>query len=71
MPVFNWEDGQGPAVKRGFKYYWAIAIPVTFLVLIFWGLSVWLPWSEWLSKWSRKEKKGAEEFYENDIFEPF
>lgn len=37
-------------VKESFKYYWAIAIPVTVLVLLLWGLSVWLPWKEWLPR---------------------
>jgi hypothetical protein len=71
MPVFNLGEGDGPAIKNGFKYYWAIAIPFTFAVLVLWGLSVWLPWDDWLSIWNRKKKSGTEELCDlnNDAFE--
>jgi hypothetical protein len=48
MPFFAWDSGS-PTVGEGFKYYWAIAIPLTLVVLFLWGLSVWLPWHKWLS----------------------
>jgi hypothetical protein len=66
MPVFNWGDGEGPAIKDGFKYYWAIAIPVTFAVLVIWGLSVVLPWNVWISRWNQKNESGTEELYDLD-----
>ncbi|EPE27499.1 hypothetical protein GLAREA_04290 [Glarea lozoyensis ATCC 20868] len=71
MPVFNWEDSNSPAIREGFKYYWAIAIPITFLVLVIWGLSVWLPWAEWLSTFRPKKHEILDEFYgqKNDTFE--
>jgi hypothetical protein len=37
-------------VKESFKYYLAISIPVTVLVLLLWGLSVWLPWKSWMPR---------------------
>ena len=49
MPLFNWDNSTHPVVKDSFKYYWAIAVPLTILVLFLWGLSVWLPWKDWLS----------------------
>lgn len=49
MPVFDWNIGSRPVVKNGFRCYWAIAVPLTILVLFLWGLSVWLPWKKWVS----------------------
>jgi hypothetical protein len=57
--VFNW-DGSGLVVKESFKYYWAIAIPVTVLVLLVWGLSVCLPWKEWLPRGLVREQDREE-----------
>lgn len=57
MPVFNWDDDGTPVVKEGFKYYWATAIPLTFLVLALWALAMLLPWRAWLPKFrSRLEQ---------------
>jgi hypothetical protein len=50
MPFFNWDGGDLPIVKDGFKYYWAIAIPLTLLVLLIWAASMLLPWRRWLSE---------------------
>ena len=71
MPVFNWEDANNPVIKSGFKIYWAFAIPVTFLVLVIWALSLWLPWSKWLSRWTSRRADESGEFYDqsNDTFE--
>lgn len=49
MPFFVWDSGS-PVLKGGFKWYWAIAIPLTLVVLLLWGLGVWLPWSEWMRR---------------------
>jgi hypothetical protein len=48
MPVFNWNGDGAPFVKDGFKYYLAVAIPLTFLVLTLWALAMLLPWRAWL-----------------------
>jgi hypothetical protein len=50
MPVFNWDDGDKPVVKPGFKYYWAFAITLTFGVFISWAMATFLPWSRWQHK---------------------
>jgi hypothetical protein len=46
MPVFNWDNDNALVVKQGFKYYCALALPLTFLVFVGWLL----PWRVWLSK---------------------
>jgi len=56
MPLFNWDNGSHPVIKDSFRYYWAIAVPMTVLVLLLWGLSVWLPWKEWLSGYLPKRR---------------
>ncbi|CZR70210.1 uncharacterized protein PAC_20111, partial [Phialocephala subalpina] len=48
MPVFNWDKADGPFFKPHFKYYWAIVIPLTFIVLVLWALAVLLPWRKWM-----------------------
>jgi hypothetical protein len=53
MPMFDWDNDGSPTVKSGFKYYWAIAIPLTFLVLLLWSLAVLLPWRSWLPRPSK------------------
>lgn len=50
MPLFNWDGDGTPTIKDGFKYYWAIAIPLTVLVLGVWAGAMLLPWRVWLKK---------------------
>lgn len=50
LPFFDWDSDGSPAVKAEFKYYWAITLPLTFLVLILWTLATILPWRKWLPK---------------------
>jgi hypothetical protein len=38
MFVFNWDGDGAPVMKVGFKYYWAVAVPLTFVVLVLWTL---------------------------------
>jgi hypothetical protein len=52
--MFSWGDNGLPVANAGFKYYWAITIPLTFLVLIMWAIAMLLPWEKWLSKWRRR-----------------
>ncbi|TVY85962.1 hypothetical protein LAWI1_G008179, partial [Lachnellula willkommii] len=54
MPLFNWDNNAHPLFNDNFKYYWAIAIPLTLFVLFLWGLSVWLPWKVWVAGWMPK-----------------
>ncbi|TVY84028.1 hypothetical protein LSUE1_G001785 [Lachnellula suecica] len=56
MPTFDWNNASHPVVKESFKYYWAIAVPMTFLVLLCWGVSVWVPWKEWLPRVPERSK---------------
>jgi hypothetical protein len=58
MPVFNWDGGNIPIIKDGFKYYWAIAIPLTLFVLLMWAASMLLPWRRWLSGVLSQNEKG-------------
>ena len=46
MPLFNWDNHDLPITKEGFKYYWAIAIPLTLFVLAVWALPMIVPWKE-------------------------
>lgn len=58
MPLFNWDGNGLPVIKDGFRYYWAIAIPLTVLVLAMWAIAMLLPWRMWL----RKMRKRAGDF---------
>jgi hypothetical protein len=55
MPFFNWDGGDLPVLKDGFKYYWAVAIPLTLLVLCVWVGSMLLPWRRWMCKKQRRD----------------
>lgn len=57
MPVFNWNEEGVPIVTKGFRYYWAVTVPLTCLVLVSWGLAMLLPWRDWLSN-VKKSTKG-------------
>jgi len=50
MPVFEWDVNGAPVMKNGFRYYWAVTMPLTLLVLACWALAVLLPWRRWLAK---------------------
>ena len=50
MPVFNWDGNGAPVLKPGFKYYWAVTIPVTVVVLTLWALAMALPWKRWTAR---------------------
>jgi hypothetical protein len=50
MPVFNWDEPNGPIIKKAFRYYFAIALPLTFCVLLIWAASMWLPWTKWMAR---------------------
>jgi hypothetical protein len=53
MPVFNWDGNGVPAVKTGFRYYWAVAVPLTILVLASWAIGMLVPWRAWISNLQR------------------
>jgi hypothetical protein len=44
MPLFDWDGVDVPVIKSGFKFYWAIAIPLTLLVLLVWAAGMMVPW---------------------------
>jgi hypothetical protein len=50
MPVFNWDGNGGPISNVGLKYYVAVALPLTCVVLVLWGLAMVLPWRRRLQK---------------------
>ena len=50
MQVFDWDGEGAPVIKNGFKYYWAVTIPLTILVLTIWALGMFLPWNNWFAK---------------------
>lgn len=56
MPVFSWDGNEVPAVNAGFGYYWAVAVPLTVLVLVFWGVAMLFPWRKWLSRFRRRPR---------------
>jgi hypothetical protein len=61
MPVFNWDKADAPFFKPQFKYYWAIVIPLTFIVLVLWALAMLLPWRKWmLNLRGKSESLGSE-----------
>jgi hypothetical protein len=50
MPVFNWDETGTAIVKPGFKYYWAVSVPLTALVLLSWAITILLPWQSGIAK---------------------
>ena len=50
MPMFDWDINGDLIVKIGFKYYWAVAMLLTLVVLVTWGIATLLPWRAWLTK---------------------
>jgi hypothetical protein len=64
MPVYDWDGNGVPIVKSGFKYYWAVTIPLTAVVLLSWGLAMLLPWRAWVARISKAEKREEAEVYE-------
>jgi hypothetical protein len=50
MPVINWDAVDNPVINKGFKYYWAVTVPLTLLVLASWGFATLFPWKQWISR---------------------
>jgi hypothetical protein len=50
MPTFNWDGDGAPIIKSGFRYYWAVTVPVTILVLLVWTLARLLPKKLWVER---------------------
>ncbi|PVH82445.1 hypothetical protein DL98DRAFT_653191 [Cadophora sp. DSE1049] len=50
MPVFEWDGTSTPAIKSGFKSYWAITVPLTVTVFLLWGAATILPWRSWVGE---------------------
>jgi hypothetical protein len=40
MPVFDWDVRGTSIIKPGFGYYMAVAVPLTCVVLLIWGLGM-------------------------------
>jgi hypothetical protein len=57
MPVFNWDGNGGPISNVGLKYYVAVALPLTSVVLVLWSLAMVLPWRNWLRKLQSGHRK--------------
>ena len=60
MPFFNWDGGDVPVIKNGFRYYWAIAIPLTVLVLLVWVMGVLVPWRRLVQRSGSKRRDDFE-----------
>ncbi len=59
MPLFDWDGGDVPVIKSGFKFYWAIAIPLTLLVLLVWAAGMLVPWRRLVGRSNgRRGRKG-------------
>jgi hypothetical protein len=53
-PIFNWSDKGLPIANAAFKYYWAITMPLTLLVVVLWATAMLFPWNKLFSKlWPR------------------
>jgi hypothetical protein len=61
MPVFDWDERGVPIVKPGFKYYLAVTLPMTFLVLLTWPSAMFLPWKKWIGGHQKREKDAMED----------
>lgn len=53
MGMFEWSDGPYGTVSESFWVYWAVAVPLTLLTLIFWG--IW--WKFELNRFERNVQK--------------
>jgi ABC-type microcin C transport system permease subunit YejB len=60
MPVYDWDANGVPVIKKGFKYYWAVTIPLTAVVLLSWGVVTLLPWRAWVARISKSGKRNDE-----------
>ncbi len=69
MPVLDWDSSRS-AFKPGFKYYWAIKIPSTFVwslvLLLSWRML--LPWKDSGSDKSLIRTRDLDVFLANDSF---
>lgn len=55
MPVFDWDTGTLVA-NEGFRIYWAIAIPLTLVVLLVWIVCMALPWGIWVKRFYNRRR---------------
>jgi hypothetical protein len=60
MPVFDWGENGAPIVKPALKFYVAVTLPMTFVVLLTWSLAVLLPWKKWIGSNRKKQKEAIE-----------
>jgi hypothetical protein len=60
MPLFNWDAENGSSVLTArFKYYWAVTIPLTFVLILIWSLLLLLPWRRWIpTAWDTRRSGG-------------
>jgi hypothetical protein len=56
MPVINWDAGDAPVINKGFKYYWIVTLPLTLLILVFWGSAMLLQWRDSKSRLHRSSR---------------
>ncbi|KAE9375843.1 hypothetical protein N431DRAFT_207919 [Stipitochalara longipes BDJ] len=52
--MVSWDASGRPVANDGFKYFWAVAIPVTFLVVLMWAVATSFPWEKWLTTWQHR-----------------
>jgi hypothetical protein len=73
MPLLDWDAKNGSSVfKARFKYYWAVTIPLTFILILVWSLILLLPWKRWVlwqdsrSETSSLRSRGLDSVLDND-----
>ncbi|KAH8787562.1 hypothetical protein F5882DRAFT_111032 [Hyaloscypha sp. PMI_1271] len=60
-PMMSWDAKGRPVTTVRFKYFWAIAVPLTFLVFFVWAVAMLLPWGKLLYK--RRRAAAAKDTY--------
>ena len=59
MNMFNWDAGAGePVVSSRFKYYWAVTVPLTIVVIMVWIITnlLYLKFRSWQKKRERAKR---------------
>lgn len=57
MPVFDWDATGTAIVKPGFKYFWAVSVPLTALVLLSWAIVTLFPWQSGIANIRERLRK--------------
>lgn len=44
----GWRRVPSGVFNKGFNIYWAVTLPLTLLVFVFWGVVMLIPWAKWV-----------------------